>query len=74
VPADLAMAPGSAADPGVSPEAAEFQVPRIAKARNMPPDDVRAVIRKYTSGRFLGFIGEPWVNVLKVNLALDGLI
>ena len=74
IPADLVMAPGSAADPDISPAAAEYQAARIAKARDISVDDVRAIINKYTTGRFLGFIGEPAVNVLKVNLALDGLI
>ena len=74
IPADLVTASGSGADPYISPQAAEYQAARIAKARNIAADKVRAVIKKYTVGRFLGFIGEPGVNVLKVNLALDGLI
>lgn len=73
IPMDLVTASGSGVDPNISPEAAEFQTARIARERNMSVDDVRAVIEKYTTGRFLGFIGEPAVNVLKVNLALDGL-
>ncbi len=74
IPADLVMASGSGVDPNISPEAAEYQVSRIARERNMSEDDVRAIITKHTTGRFLGFWGESAVNVLKVNLALDGLI
>ncbi len=74
VPADLVTASGSGVDPFISPEAAEYQVARIARERDISAPDVRAVIRKYTTGRFLGFIGDPTVNVLKVNLALDGLL
>ena len=74
IPMDLITASGSGADPYISPAAAEYQVSRIAKVRNMSEGSVRAVISKYTTGRFLGFIGEPVVNVLQVNLALDGLI
>jgi K+-transporting ATPase ATPase C chain len=74
IPSDLVTASGSGVDPNISPEAAEYQVSRIARERNMSEDDVRAIITKYTTGRFLGLWGEPAVNVLKVNLALDGLI
>ncbi|MFA6309379.1 MAG: potassium-transporting ATPase subunit KdpC [Clostridia bacterium] len=74
IPADLVMASGSGADPNISPEAAEYQVERIAKARNINVSDVRNIIKKYTTDRLLGFWGEPAVNVLQVNLALDGLI
>ncbi|HBN81083.1 MAG TPA: K(+)-transporting ATPase subunit C [Ruminococcaceae bacterium] len=74
IPADLVTGSGSGVDPNISPAAAEYQAARIARARNMSADAVRAVIQKYTSGRFLGFLGEPAVNVLKVNLALDGLL
>jgi K+-transporting ATPase ATPase C chain len=74
IPADLITVSGSGVDPHISPAAAEFQVTRIAKSRNMTETDVRAVIAKYTTGRFLGVFGEPAVNVLQVNLALDGLI
>lgn len=74
IPMDLVTASGSGVDPNISREAAEYQISRIAKARNMEEDEVRRIIQTYTSGRFLGFIGEPAVNVLKVNLALDGLI
>jgi K+-transporting ATPase ATPase C chain len=61
-------------DPDISPAAAEYQAARIARERNMSVDAVRTIIKRYTAERFLGFIGEPAVNVLKVNLALDGLI
>lgn len=74
IPADLITASGSGVDPNISPEAAEYQISRIAKARNMNEDIVRDIIEKYTASRFLGFWGEHAVNVLKVNLALDGLL
>lgn len=74
IPADLVTASGSGVDPDISPAAAEYQVARLAKERNMSEDAVKTVIQKHTTRRFLGFIGEPAVNVLKVNLALDGLL
>lgn len=74
IPVDLVTASGSGLDPDISPAGAEYQVKRIAKARNMSEDDVRAVIDKYTTGRSFGVFGEPAVNVLKVNLALDGIL
>ncbi len=74
IPADLITASGSGVDPNISPEAAEYQVARIANVRGMEENTVREIIQKYTSSRFLGFWGEPAVNVLKVNLALDGLM
>ncbi|MEI6101051.1 MAG: potassium-transporting ATPase subunit KdpC [Eubacteriales bacterium] len=74
IPMDLVTQSGSGVDPNISPAAAEYQVARIAQARGMGQDEVRAIISKYTTGRFLGFWGDPAVNVLKVNLSLDGLI
>lgn len=73
LPMDLVTASGSGVDPNISPEAAEYQVTRIARERDISEDAVKEIIKKYTTGRFLGFWGEPAVNVLKVNLALDGL-
>ena len=74
VPVDLVTCSGSGLDPDISPAAAEYQVDRIAKANNMPGDEVRAIIEKCTNGRFLGLFGEETVNVLKVNLMLDGIL
>lgn len=72
IPVDLVTCSGSGLDPDISPAAAEYQVQRIADARGIRPEDVQAVVDRYTTGRTFGLFGEPRVNVLKVNLALDG--
>lgn len=74
VPVDLVTCSGSGLDPEISPDAAEYQVPRLAKATGKSEDEVRDVIAKCSKGRFLGVFGEPTVNVLKVNLMLDGVL
>lgn len=74
VPVDLVTCSGSGLDPEISPDAAEYQVPRLAKATGKSEDEMRDIIAQCTKGRFLGVFGEPTVNVLKVNLMLDGVL
>lgn len=72
IPADLVTSSASGLDPEISPAAAAYQVARVAKARNLSVNDVQALVARYTQGRQFGVFGEPRVNVLELNLALDG--
>jgi potassium-transporting ATPase KdpC subunit len=72
MPADLVTASGSGLDPEISIAAAEYQLARVAKARGMSVDSVRSLVSQYTNGRTYGVLGEPRVNVVRLNLALDG--
>ena len=73
IPADAVTASGSGLDPGISPQNAAIQINRVAAARNLPVSEVKDLVAKYTQGRTLGFLGEPAVNVLELNIALDQL-
>jgi potassium-transporting ATPase KdpC subunit len=73
IPVDLVTTSGSGLDPDVSPAAAEFQIPRVARERGLSESDLRAIVSKHTLGRQFGFLGEPRVNVLELNLDLDAV-
>jgi len=73
VPVDLVTASGSGLDPQISPAAAQYQIVRVARVRHLSVEQVQALVAKFTQGRQLGLLGEPRVNVLELNLALDGL-
>src|SRR5277367_2860600 len=71
IPVDLVTTSASGLDPDISPDAAEFQIPRVAKERGMSPADLRALVARHTLGRQFGILGEPRVNVLELNMELD---
>jgi len=73
IPVDLVTSSGSGLDPDISVAAANYQIPRVARLRGLTQDEVSALVKQFTSGRQLGFLGEPRVNVLKLNMALDAL-
>ncbi|HVO32650.1 MAG TPA: potassium-transporting ATPase subunit KdpC [Elusimicrobiota bacterium] len=73
IPVDLATASGSGLDPHISPAAAQYQLKRVAQVRHLPEADVQEMVQRHTEGRWLGLIGEPAVNVLDLNLELDGV-
>ena len=71
IPIDLVTTSGSGLDPDISPDAAEFQIPRVAHSRNMKQEDLRDLVQKHTKGRDLGFLGEPRVNIMELNIELN---